>query len=299
MGWRRLGLVYAPSGEREFLVSHASVPFAEPIEGGLHRIWFSPRDAANRSFVASLVIDLARPDRILDLAAAPALGPGPVGAFDDSGAMMSWIAGTGDARRLYYIGWNTRGTVPFHVSIGAASEEPEGWRRHPAPLLDRGLDDPWFCSNPCVLAGPEGWRMWYLGGLGWEEVGGRLSPSYDIRHARSADGQRWTERGRTVLPLEGGEFAIARPSVLRDGQGWLLWACARTRDRPYRLIAARSADGLSWQRAPDLAGLQPAESGWDCEMIAYPHVFEADGARWMLYCGNGFGRSGFGLAVWE
>ncbi len=34
-------------------------------------------------------------------------------------------------------------------------------------------------------------------------------------------------------------------------------------------------------------------------MVAYPHVFEHRGARWMLYCGNGFGRTGFGLAVWE
>jgi len=33
MGWRRLGHVYAPRGERDFLVSHASVPYAEKLGG--------------------------------------------------------------------------------------------------------------------------------------------------------------------------------------------------------------------------------------------------------------------------
>jgi len=289
-----------PQGERDFLVSHASVPFAEAIAGGLHRIWFSPRDARNRSHVASLVVDLREPERILELSDSVVLGPGPLGAFDDCGAMMSWIAGEGAQRGLYYIGWNIRTTVPFHVTIGVAREQPDGsWRRHDAPILDRGIDDPWFCSNPCVLSDEEGWQMWYLAGRGWEEVSGRLSPSYDVRHARSQDGLRWFDRGRNALGLEGDEFAIARPSVLRDAEGYTMWACARSRTRPYRLIAARSTDGIAWRRAPELAELPPAATGWDSEMIAYPHVFLHLGRRWMLYCGNGFGQSGFGLAVWD
>lgn len=294
MAWRRLGRLYAPQGEAPWLVSHASVPFAELLPGGLHRIWFSPRDAANRSHVAWIVVDLARPDVVLDRSPNPVLGVGPPGAFDDSGAMMSWLV----EGRLYYIGWNVRATVPFHVSIGLAEHEGGAWRRRPGPVLERSTADPWFCSNPCVLREGDAWRMWYLSGLGWEEIEGRWSPSYRICAAHSADGLTWTS-GEPAIELEGEEYALARPSVLRDGDGWLMWFCARTRSRPYRLAAARSADGQSWTRAPDLAGLAPAQDGWDSEMIAYPHVFEHAGARWMLYCGNGFGRSGFGLAVWE
>ena len=92
---------------------------------------------------------------------------------------------------------------------------------------------------------------------------------------------------------------MARPSVLRDGRGYLMWFSERTRRRPYRLGAARSEDGLVWRRAPQLADLLPAAAGWDSDMVAYPHVFEHGGERWMLYCGNGFGRTGFGLALWE
>ncbi len=295
MAWRRLGRVYAPAGEAPWLASHASVPFAEPLPGGLHRIWFSPRDAANRSHVAWLVVDLARPDRVLEASAAPVLGCGPAGAHDDCGAMMSWL--TGD--QLYYIGWTTRSTVPFHVSIGVATRQGAGWRRFAGPALDRTLEDPWFCSNPCVLVEDGLWRMWYLGGLGWEQIGGRWSPSYHICHAQSADGLHWEGRSRVAVPLEQDEYALARPSILRTREGWSMWFCARTRTRPYRLQAARSMDGLVWQRDPEQAGLAPAAEGWDSEMVAYPHVFDHAGARWMLYCGNGFGRSGFGLAVWD
>lgn len=297
MGWRRLGRIYVPQGEAPWLVSHASVPFAEALPGGLHRLWFSPRDAQNRSHVAWIVADLSRPDVVLDRAPAPVLGCGPPGAFDDRGSMMSWLAGD----RLYYIGWNTRGTVPYHVSIGLAEMAGEGqWRRIPGPVLDRSTTDPWFCSNPCVLPDGEGLRMWYLSGLGWSQTDGVWSPSYRICTAGSADGVTWGGRGEVAVDLQGDEYALARPSVLRQGGEWLMWFCARTRTRPYRLCAARSPDGRSWRRAPELtAGLDPADEGWDSEMVAYPHVFDHAGQRWMLYCGNGFGRSGFGLAIWE
>lgn len=296
MGWRRLGRIYVPQGERTWLASHASVPFAEPLPGGLHRIWFSPRDAANRSHVAWLILDLQRPEKVLEMARTPVLGCGPAGAFDDRGAMMSWLTG----ERLYYIGWNTRDTVPFHVSIGVAETMgSRGWLRPDGPILDRTLEDPWFCSNPCVLAEGGTWRMWYLSGLGWERIRDNWSASYHICVADSDDGLRWHSRGRVAVPLEDDEFALARPSVLRTGDGWLMWFCARTRTRPYRLRAAYSIDGLNWRRAPSLADLAPAEEGWDSEMVAYPHVFEHAGTWWMLYCGNGYGRSGCGLAVWE
>jgi len=283
-------------------MTHASVPFAEPMTGGLHRIWFSPRDAANRSHIGWLVVDLAQPDRILGLAQEPVLGPGTEGAFDDCGAMMSWLMEHEAQRLLYFIGWNTRGTVPFHVSIGLAQgpagESPSTLRRLSGPILDRSIADPMFCSNPCVLFEADRWRMWYLSGLGWDRVAGKPSASYHVCHARSADGVNWTDRGTVVLPLTEGEYAIARPSVLRVGSQYKMWFCVRTRQRSYRIGSASSPDGLNWER-DGAEHFPPSESGWDAEMTAYPHVFDHAGARYMLYCGNEFGRSGFGLAVWE
>ena len=40
-----------------------------------------------------------------------------------------------------------------------------------------------------------------------------------------------------------------------------------------------------------------SKQGWDSEMIEYPHVFDHKGKRHMLYNGNNYGKTGFGLAV--
>ena len=35
---------------------------------------------------------------------------------------------------------------------------------------------------------------------------------------------------------------------------------------------------------------------WDDKMVAYPHVFSVKNKKYMLYCGNDFGKAGFGVA---
>jgi len=72
------------------------------------------------------------------------------------------------------------------------------------------------------------------------------------------------------------------------------YAC---RGESYRIGYAESADGLNWTRLDHAVGIARSESGWDCEMIEYPFVFDHGGQRYMLYNGNGYGKSGFGLAV--
>ena len=62
---------------------------------------------------------------------------------------------------------------------------------------------------------------------------------------------------------------------------------------------ASSSDGLKWERDDTLAGIDVSPEGWDSEMICYPYVFEHKDTKYMLYNGNGYGRTGFGLAVLE
>ena len=42
-----------------------------------------------------------------------------------------------------------------------------------------------------------------------------------------------------------------------------------------------------------------SESGWDSKMIAYPHVTQIGNKYYMFYCGNDFGKEGFGYAELE
>ena len=49
----------------------------------------------------------------------------------------------------------------------------------------------------------------------------------------------------------------------------------------------------------DNVGIDVSPYGWDSEMIEYPFIFEHKDRIYMLYNGNGFGKTGFGLAVLE
>ena len=67
----------------------------------------------------------------------------------------------------------------------------------------------------------------------------------------------------------------------------------------YRVRYAESSDGIHWVRKDEEVDLDVSDSGWDSEMICYPYIFDHKGNRYMLYNGNDFGKTGFGLAVLE
>ena len=300
MRWRKLGRVYCPDGKPHWLASHASVPLAERISPDEYRVYFGSRDLQNRSHTAWVVIDISRPTEVLAVSASPVLTPGALGCFDDSGAMPTWLVRQDDTRYLYYIGWNLGVTVPFRNAIGLAISRAGGpFERYAAgPIVDRTALEPHFCASCCVLADAGRWRMWYLSCTGWSLENGRPKHHYLIRYAESDDGLHWRRDGRiAIAPRDSAEYAISRPSVLRDGNSWRMWYSYR--GAAYRIGYAESCDGCRWTRRDDLAGIAAASSGWDAEMVEYPHVFDHDGQKFMLYNGNGYGRTGFGIAVLE
>lgn len=286
--------------------THASVPFAEPIEGTLCRIYFTPRDKDNRSYIGWLVIDLEKPDRVLELASEPLLTPGELGCFDDCGAMMSWIAPYGDRRLLFYTGWNIRAPVHFQNAVGVAeiSERDNrlvATRLSDAPILDRGPGDPFFCSTATALSTTKGWHIWYIAGTGWREAQKREKwprPRYRIHHAKGGELGDWKTRAEVAINFEHrGEVAIARPSVLLDSHAWRMWYCFRGDNWPYRLGYAESADGVNWKRLDDAITMKGRPGEWEIEMQCYPYVFDQAGQRFMVYGGNGYTQGGIGLAI--
>lgn len=281
--------------------THASVPIAEHIDGYHYRIYFSARDENNRSSTAYVVIDIRQPGQILDISSFPVLQPGAPGEFDDSGAMATWIAEKDGKKYLYYIGWNLGVTVPFRNSIGLAvsSGKSAGFQRHgPGPIVDRTRTEPHFCASCCVIPDADIWRMWYLSCVGWFVQNGKLEHRYHLKYAESSDGVEWRRNGDIAIDFQtDNEYAISRPSVMRDGSLWKMWYSFR--GTSYRIGYAESEDGRNWNRQDDKAGIDISADGWDSEMIEYPFVFDHDGSRYMLYNGNQFGKTGFGLAIQE
>jgi hypothetical protein len=262
-------------------------------------MYFSGRDDRNRSQTGFVDIDLKRPRQALAASDAPVLTIGRAGSFDDSGAMASWIIGREGEWYLYYIGWNPGGTVPFRNAIGLATSRDGGrtfTKYAQGPILDRDVIDPCFLASCCVMIEGGVWRMWYLSGVGWERAGEELRPRYHIKYAESGDGICWRRTGVVCIDFQSDdEYAISRPCVLKDGAVYRMWYSYR--GAHYRIGYAESKDGIAWTRKDGEAGLDVSASGWDSEMVEYPFVFDHLGERYMLYNGNGYGKTGIGLAV--
>lgn len=280
--------------------THAAVPLAQALEGGLFRVYFSSRDALGRSHTGSVDLRLEEPTKILRLSPEPVLRPGALGEFDDSGAMACWLTQQGGRSHLYYIGWNLGVTVPFRNSLGLALGDGQGgFQRYAAgPILDRSPAEPHFAASACVLFEEGLWRIWYLSCTGWSLEDGRPRHRYHIKYAESDDGIQWRRDGHVAIDYASAdEYAISRPSVIRDRDRWRMWYSCR--GGAYRIGYAESEDGVNWRRLDHLVGIAPSAEGWDSEMIEYPFVFDHQGRRYMLYNGNGYGKTGFGLAVQE
>jgi hypothetical protein len=312
--WRKLGKVFTPqevSGRpwlREFAQAPATLLFDDVV-----RVYFScrpPADAGGQYVSYSAWVDLDRADlrKVVRVAEQPIMGLGGLGAFDEFGTYPVSVIRDGDLVRAYYGGWTRCESVPYNVAIGLATSSDGGEtfaRAGAGPLLSYTLDEPMTVSGPKIRRFGERWYLWYVVGKRWKLADGRPESIFKIRMAESPDGLAWERRGADLIAdvLDADECK-ASPDVFRYDGAWHMFfsykygSDFRGTDRGYRIGYASSHDLVTWTRDDAQAGIAPSGGDeWDGQSIAYPHVFELDGAFYLLYLGNDVGRYGFGLAV--
>jgi len=299
--WKKRGRIFIPQGDQSWFVSHAALPVVHSLQAELHRIYFSGRDKEGRAQIGYFEYDFAEPSELLPVSDSPVIRVGAFGAFDDRGATSSCIVEHEDRQYQYYTGWNLGVTVPFYLNIGLAISDDGGKTYRKAsssPVLGRTAVDPYLTASPSVLIENGLWRMWYVSGVRWVIENGLPKHYYHIKYAESDNGFEWRPTGRVCIDFKSAEeYAIARPCVLREGNRYRMWYCYR--GSKYRIGYAESGDGLAWERKDEQAGIEPSDSGWDSEEMAYPFVFRTGERLRMCYNGNGYGKTGIGLAVLE
>ena len=312
--WKKLGRVFDPRQAsvpwlHEFAQAPATLVFEDFV-----RVYFSGRPApdANGQYASySGFVDLERKNlmNVLRVSEQPILPLGDTGTFDEFGIYPVSIQRVGRQVVAYYAGWTRCEAVAFDVAIGRATSNDDGVtfeKSGPGPILSYSPDEPFILSGPKIRRFNEQWQLWYIAGRKWIMDGDRPEPVYKIRMATSDDGIQWEKLGRDLIPSKVEENeAQASPDVFFHDGIWHMFFCYRystgyrSHDHGYRIGYASSRDMLHWERDDDKAGINVSESGWDSEMVAYPHVFELDGSIYMMYLGNQVGRHGFGLAVLE
>jgi hypothetical protein len=300
MQWHKLGLVYAPDGERAWARTHAMLPTPLLLSEDRLRLYVAHTDENTVARAGYLDIKLSEPTRVLAVADKPVFDIGQPGAFDDNGVGPCCVVAAANTLRVYYSGIQLQRKVPYTLLTGLATGTgPDGpfTRASQAPILDRTDGELFFRTAPFVLREPGRWRMWYVGGSNWIESGNKTFPLYSLRHIESDDGVTWAAPSVECLAPEGpDEIGLGRPFVVHDGRFYRMWYSIR-KITGYRIGYATSPDGLCWTRRDREAGIDCSATGWDSEMVCFAAVVPYRGRWLMFYNGNGYGRTGVGVAV--
>lgn len=295
--WTKIGLIYNKQ-------NYSSVPVGYFVSKSILRIIFSTRNENNYSIPFSIDFDIKNMEIICENDINLALGK--IGTFDENGIMpTSVLKKSNNEIFLYYIGWNIGITVPFRNAIGLAHSFDNGKtfnKYSEGPLLDRSIHDKSFVASNCVLLDQNIYRMYYLSCDKWQKINGVITHYYNIKYAESINGIDWKREGKIAIDYRyKNEYAISVPRVIKENNIYKMWYSYRagpTADT-YRIGYAESENAVDWFRKDEEIDFDVSDKGWDSEMICYPYIFDYGGNRYMLYNGNGYGKTGFGLAILE
>lgn len=306
--WKKKGLVFCVNGEFDWNKTHAQTPIADVLIDKI-RIYYSTRNQDNHATISYIEVSKHNPSEILYIHKEPILDFGKLGTFDDSGLMPSSILEMNGIKYLYYIGWTTRGSVPYHNAIGLAVSYDGGVtfkRLFEGPIITTNKIEPYFSGTSFVVCDSGVYKIWYLSCIGWEIFDNKPEPIYNIKYAESEDGINWKQTGKVAIELKNDEGGLVSASVIKENGIYKMWFGKRKKhdyrtkvSNTYRIGYAESVDGINWIRKDEQAGIDISETGWDSQMISYPYLIKNDRDLLMFYNGNEFGKSGFGYAVWK
>ncbi|MEX3956110.1 hypothetical protein [Trinickia sp. EG282A] len=302
MKWLKHGVVWQPSGEAWWARTHATCPTPIWIDERTLRVYVQCRDEDNVGRIGYVDLDPEDPRKVLRQSAEPVLDVGQPGAFDDSGVFQTSVLRVPDGRLfMYYVGFELCRKIRYRLLTGLAVSDDNGEtfvRVQTTPVLERAPGEEHFRCGPWVMIDDGRFRMWYVAGGSWEQIGDKRMPVYDIRYVESDDGIQWPSSGQVTLPVNlVHEHGFGRPVVRRGTDGYRMIYSIRRRDpAAYRMGYAISSDGLHWQRRDDSIGIDVSREGWDAESIEFGVDIQTAGKTWLLYDGNDFGGTGFGIA---
>lgn len=314
MYWKKLGKIFDP-GDHQLAggcTSHAQSPQAVVFNDFI-RVYFSTRVQDSQGMFVSHVafVDFERDMKtIRGINQHPVMSLGALGTFDEHGIFPFSPARIDNQLVAFTTGWTRRCSVSVDTGVGLAVSKDNGLtfeRLGDGPVLAATLNEPYLVCDAFVRQFDGRLHMWYLFGTAWMRSNQSAAPdrTYKIGHAVSEDGVNWQkeEAKQIIVDRLGPDESQALPTVICIGGRYHMFFCYRqsfdfraANGRGYRIGHAHSDDLSHWVRDDDSPAFEGAVGGWDSDMQCYPHVFECDGRVLLLYNGNHFGRTGFGLA---
>ena len=298
MNWKKLGKIFTFNLINKDLLTHASNPVAINIQDDVFRIFFSGRNKDNKSSVGFVDVDILK-QNVKQITNNTIFKYGEVNSFYSHGVSIGNIYTVDEKKYMLFMGWQVQDSQHWRGDIGRLElEDDKSLVLNPNKVFI-GCDDndKVSLSYPWVMHDEQVYKMWYGSTENWSSDNGEMV--HVIKYTTSQDGEVWEKHGLAIPFKIGDAQAFSRPTVFKDDDGYHMWFSYRSGDgTKYRIGYAYSPDGLNWDRKKD-SGIDVSPDGWDSEMICYPFVFYHKGKKYMLYNGNDYGKTGFGLAVLE
>jgi len=297
MNWEKKGQIFEVENKSEYLISHASNPLPVHLHDDIFRVFYSGRNADNKSSVGYVDIDIVTL-KVINYPQKPVITYGNESSFYSHGISIGNVYDVLGKSYILFMGWQVEKGQHWRGDVGRIElvdkEKMNLVSVHPFMTIDE--EDKVSLSYPWVMSHEGVYKMWYGSTLSWSSENGEMI--HVIKYATSIDGEVWNKRG-IAIPYElGVAQAFSKPSVIVDDSGYHMWYSYRSgTGEKYRIGYAYSKDGISWERKHDEVGITVSEKGWDSEMICYPYVFRHNDQLYMLYNGNSYGKEGFGLAI--
>lgn len=299
MNWIKLGQIFTVSSTCEEMVSHAANPLAIHLNGDVYRIFYSTRNGLNKSSVSFVDINIMtleninNPDEVV-------FSYGHAESFYSHGVSIGNCYLQDNKQYILFMGWQHKDGEHWRGDVGRLELiDKKELKLDPIhAFMENDGEDRISLSYPCVIFHEGMYKMWYGSTIDWTSDNGEMI--HVIKYATSLDGENWEKHG-IAIPYEiGVAQAFSKPSVLIDDVAYHMWYSYRSGDgTKYRIGYSHSVDGIHWERKHNEVGIDVSKTGWDSEMICYPFVFEHNKGKYMLYNGNEYGKSGFGIAKFE
>lgn len=297
--WDKIGLIYTLDDniKSEFLLTHASNPTAVEIKDGLFRVFFSGRDAKNRSSISAFDLDMESFQVVNDFK-KPLLEFDPNSSFFPDGISCSSVYKVKNIQYLTFMGWINKENEHWRGLIGRVrlGSELEILKGSSEILLNLSDFDKVSLSYPFIIFENGLYKMYYGSTVEWKYENNEML--HVINYAESKDGHNFNPKGLAFPYISGVAQAFSRPTILIQGNEMHAWFSYRGGNGDkYKIGYAVSNESNSWKLELSKNTIFTSNEGWDSEMVEYPYVFQYKKETFMLYNGNQYGKTGIGLAV--
>lgn len=289
--------------------SHAYLPTAVMLDDRI-RVFVAFWDEQNYGRLGYIDTDKNDPCKILDYSKSPLVNDSSKGVFDCDGVSPLSIVKQSGELKLYYAGWNLKQQLDgprYSLFMGVLCSKDNGLtfhRHNNEPVIGPRHKDEYVRTGGFVLNVGTNFLCYLASQKGHHNEFGKALPYYDLEVTKSLDGLVWSDEQETIFTHDyGRNLGFGRPCIWQNNKGEFegLFSLRKWNGQYSDMLYSTSKDGLQWNMLSKLDKAFSHKMTIDRQSeVSFPSVIKlSNGNLAMFYNGDGFGRDGLRLAVYD